>query len=137
MLPNLQSDTSLDEEEVREAAKIYRKEKRRPLTDYQKQVNDAAQNICMKNPTMLRSRARLLEAAREIVDSTYSFKKGQSRSKKYVSSAPVPKRPKISKDFREHRMKELEDELQNLSERIDYKHKRRMTCEGVRNYKSM
>ena len=81
---------------------------------------------------MFMSRARPLEAAREIVDSTYSFKKGQSKSKKYVSFAPVSKCPKIIKDFREHRMKELEDELQNLSERIDYKHKRRMTCEGLK-----
>ena len=33
-------------------------------------------------------------------------------------------------------MKELEDELKNVSERIAYKEKRREACEGVRNYKT-
>lgn len=135
MVPTLQSDVSLDEEEVREAAKIYRKEKSRPLTEYQRLINEAAQEICIQNPTMLRSRARLLEAAREKVDSTYSFKKGKSRSKKYMTSVPSPKRSKISKEFREQRMKEVEDELQNLCERIEYKEKRRRIAEDARNYK--
>lgn len=127
----------MDEDEVREAAKIYRKESSRPLNEYQKQINEAAQDICLKNPTMLRNRARLLEAAREVVDSTYTFKKGKSRSKKFMTSGPAPaKRRKLNKEYREHRMKELEDELKNVSERIAYKEKRREACEGVRNYKT-
>ena len=86
---------------------------------------------------MLWNRARLLEAAREVVDSTYTFKKGKSRSKKFMTSGPAPvKRRKLNKEYREHRMKELEDELKNVSERIAYKEKRREACEGVRNYKT-
>ncbi len=74
MVPTLDGDKGL-EEYIREAAKIYRKQTSRPLTPYQKQINECAQDICIKNPTMLRSRARLLEAAREVVDSTYAFKR--------------------------------------------------------------
>lgn len=106
----------MDEDEVREAAKIYRKESSRPLNEYQKQINEAARDICLKNPTMLRNRARLLEAAREVVDSTYTFKKGKSRSKKFMTSGPAPaKHRKLNKEYREHRMKELEDKLKNVS----------------------
>ena len=123
----------MDEDEVREAAKIYRKESSRPLNEYQKQINEAAQDICLKNPTMLRNRAHL-EAAREVVDSTYTVKKGKSRSKKFMTSGPAPaKRHKLNKEYREHRMKELEDELKNVSERIAYrdgKHVRE--CETTR-----
>ena len=109
----------------------------RPLNEYQKQINEAAQGICLKNLTMLRNRARLLEAAREVVDSTYTLKKGKSRSKKFMTSGPAPaKRRKLNKEYWEHRMKELEDELKNGSERIAYKEKRREACEGVRNYKT-
>ena len=86
---------------------------------------------------MLRNCARLLEAAREVVDSTYTFKKGKSRSMEFMTSGPAPvKRRKLNKEYREHRMKELEDELKNVSERIAYKEKRREACEGMRNYKT-
>ena len=54
-----------------------------------------------------------------------------------MTSGPAPaKRRKLNKEYREHRMKELEDELKNVSERIAYKEKRREACEGVRNYKT-
>lgn len=42
---------------------IYKKQDARPLTDYQKQINEGGQNICEQNPTMLRSREELLDAA--------------------------------------------------------------------------
>lgn len=132
----MKSDASLDKMEVREAAKIYRKEKSRPLTEYQKRINEVAQEICVQNPTMLHMRGRLLEKAREKVDSTYSFKKGKSRSKKYLTSSSAPKRCKLNKEYREQRMKGLEDELQNIRERIEYKEKRRSHSEGIRNYKA-
>ena len=85
---------------------------------------------------MLWNRARLLEAAREVVDSTYTFKKGKSRSKKFMTSGPAPaKWHKLNKEFREHRMKELEDELKHVvnvlrTKRRDGKHVKE--CETTR-----
>ena len=121
---------------MKEAAIIYRKEKSRPLTEYQKRINEVAQEICLQNPTMLRKRGCLLEKAREKVDSTYSFKKGKSRAKKYLTLSSAPKRRKLNKEYREQRMKELQEELQNVRERVEYKEKRRRTSEDMRNYKA-
>ena len=102
-----------------------------------KKINEASVGICMENPAMLKSRARLLDAARDLVDSSYKFKKGKSRSKRYLaeSNTSVPKRRKLSQEFRESRMKEIEDEIKVINERISYKEKRRTMAETVRNYK--
>lgn len=80
---------------------------------------------------MLRSRARLLDSARDVVD---NFKKGKSRSKRHLTeSSSMPKRRKLSLEFRDNRMKEVEDEIKLISERNDYKEKRRSVAETVRN----
>ena len=84
----------------------------------------------------LRSRQKLLDAARDMVGQTYSFKKGKSRSKKYCTSQPVFKRPKLSFDARVDRMKELEEEVKNIKDRISYKEKRCQMAENVKNYKT-
>ena len=102
----LAHDTGMSEEKIKESALIYKKESIQPLTDYQKCVNNATQEIYLKN---LRSRQKLLNVARDMVDQTYSFKKGKSCSKKYCTSQPVSKRPKLSFDARVDRMKALEE----------------------------
>ena len=72
-------DKDPDLEAIRAQATIYKKETARSLSSYQKQINEVAQEI--KNPSMLRSRSALLEAARVKVNESYQFKKGKSRSK--------------------------------------------------------
>lgn len=85
---------------------------------------------------MLRSRQKILSAAREEVDITYQFKKGKSRSKRCTPSEPQSaKRAKLSHDLREERIKVIQEELTNLKERLSYKHKRRLAAETVKNYK--
>ena len=125
-IPALDVDKAINESEIREYAIIYKKG---PLNEYHKQINLAAQEICGNNPTMLRSRLKLLLSAQEKVSTTYQFKKGKSRSKRLaIQSNPsmfTPKRKKISKDFRLERMKTVEEELKHLKERISYKGKRR------------
>ena len=111
-------------------ANIYNKESNRTLTAYQKAINDAAQEIFVKNPTMLRALGRFLETARDVVDSTYSFKKGKGRAKEYActtsDASSICKRSKIGSGLHENRMKEVEEELKNVGERIKYKEKRRI-----------
>jgi hypothetical protein len=122
---------------IKEAAKIYKKEDRRPLSDYQIKINEAAANICIENPSMLHSRARLLHSARDIVDSNYAFKKGKSRSKRYLDSddSLQPKRKKLSQEFRDRRIKELEIQKKSLNEKLDYKEKRRQVSENEKKYR--
>ena len=85
-------------------------------TRSEKLLRSTGKRVAVKNLTILRNRARLLEAAREVVDSTYTFIKGKSRFKKFMTSGPAPaKQRKLNKEYREHRMKELEDKLKNVS----------------------
>ena len=109
------------------------------MTDYQNRINDVSQEICVKNPTMLRSRQKLLVACQEEVNKTYQFKKGKSRSKRHIAQSDPgsskPKRKKLTKDFRLERMKAVEEEVKHLKERMSYKEKRRQMAEDQKNYK--
>lgn len=134
----LAANTGLSEEDIKQCAIIYKKESVRPLSEYQKSINKTAQEICLQNPMYLRSRQKLLDAARSKVDQTYAFKKGKSRSKKYStdSDQSASKRPRLSFDARADRMKALEEEVKNIKERISYKEKRREMAENIKNYKN-
>ena len=59
--------TSGNEERIREGSKIYRKDDKRPLSDYQKAINSAAGDICVRDPTMLTKKGELLPLAKEQV----------------------------------------------------------------------
>ena len=72
--------TSAKEERIREDSKIYRKDDKRPLSAYQKAINSAAGNICVRDPTMLTKKGELLALAKEqVYESGFQFKKGKSR----------------------------------------------------------
>ena len=72
--------TSAKEERIREDSKIYRKDDKRPLSAYQKAINCAAGNICVRDPTMLTKKGELLALAKEqVYESGFQFKKGKSR----------------------------------------------------------
>ena len=47
-------------DEIKEKAKIYRKETNRPLTSYQKKMNLAAQELCLQNPALLLNKRTVL-----------------------------------------------------------------------------
>ena len=94
----------------------------RPLTDYQKQVNEDASKLALQNPVLIQRghRQDLREKARSVVASSYQFKKGKSRSKKLsppssASSTPVT-RKKMDSELRRTRMKELEEDLKQLDQ---------------------
>ena len=114
---------------------LYKNESVRPLTNYQRRINEVAQEICLRSPSMLCNRQKLLEMARTKVDETYQFKKGKSRSKRYNPTLPPPKRKKITQDIRLAKMKTLEDDLKNIKERTSYKEKRCRVAEDLKNYR--
>ena len=80
----LAEDLNMKEEQVREEARIYRKETKRPLTPYQKKINDAAEQICLENPSMLRKRNDLIEVARAcIIKETDELRTSAKENKTY------------------------------------------------------
>ena len=104
---------------VQEQALIYRKPN---LTSFQQNVNSAAMELALENPVLIQkgNRGELLEKARSRVPSDgYNFKKGRSRSKVYGEESAVestPKRPKFDGDMRRKRKKELEEEIQDITQ---------------------
>ena len=133
--PIFAEDMNIKEEQVREEARIYRKEAKRPLSSYQK-MNDAAEQICLENPSMLRKRSDLIEAARSrIIEEGFQFKKGKSRSKKLAPSEPRSKRIKLTQHVRQTRMKNVEQDIGDIKDRISFKEKRRCAAEAIREYK--
>ena len=124
-----------EEAEIKEKAIIYRKESKRPLSQYHHRMNAAAQEICLKNPSMLTKRGELQLAAQDaVVRSGYQFKKGHSRSKKLVGE-PQLKRPKMDKDLRTQRIQELKEDIKDCNDRILFKEKRCEAASAVKNYK--
>lgn len=129
--------TADEKQDIRERAIIYRKESKRPLTLYHHRVNEAAQELCLRKPSLLMRRGELLAAAQaEVRNSGYNFKKGRSRSKKVEQKEPLrPRRQKFSKEMRTNRIKELREDIRDCNDRIVFKEKRCEAEASVKNYK--
>ena len=52
-----------------------------------------------------------------------------------MSSEPQPKRIKLTQQVRETRMRNLEEDINDLKDRISFKEKRISAAEAVRDYK--
>lgn len=133
-----------EKEKIREMAVIYKKEKTRKLSNYHKAMNKAAQDLCIRNPALLRQRSVLIEKAREkIVAEGFQFVKGKSRSKKESIEASESsdstergtKRRKLSKSIRSERLEALGEDLKNMDDRIKFKEKRIAGHENMKEYK--
>lgn len=127
-----------EKENIKEKAIIYRKQSKRPLTQYQCLVNTAAQKLCLRSPTMLTKRGDLLIAAQAAVKTNgYQFKKGFSRSKNAAStsSSPPKKRRKLNQELRTKRILELREDIKDYNNRILFKEKRCEAALAVKNYK--
>lgn len=118
---------------------IYKRESKRPLTNYQKRVNEAAIELCLRHPGLLHTRQHLLESARaKVIEGGYQFVKGKSRSKKNGDSnnaEPAPKRSKCSQQMKDDRVKTIEEESRDLADCIRFKEKRIRSYENMRDYK--
>lgn len=119
-----------------EMAIIYRKETNRPLNKCQEKLNAASQQLCLRNPGLLRQRQFMIDAAREKVIAGFQFVKGKSRSKKGLKDEePARKRPKLSQSLRENRIKEIEEDLGDVNDRIGFKDKRISAALNMKEYK--
>ena len=104
---------------MKEAAKIYGKASTKLKKKYQVRINEASEQLCMQNPSLLSDRQLLLESARKAVDSGYIYKKEKPRSRLLTNFEQVtPKRKKISADVRLERNKYLGDQIEDLTDRL-------------------
>ena len=102
-------------------------------------MNEAAQELCLQNPALLQKRIILIDEARsKIIAEGFQFVKGKSRSKKMADpdeQQRPAKRRKLSKDVREQRLKEIEEDCKDIAERLSFKEKRIAAYENSREYK--
>ena len=92
---------------VIEKSVIYRK-REGELKEYEKWVNSAATDLCLRDVSLLDKRGKLLQLARKkVANDGYVFKKGHSLSKVYGISQheSTPKQPKYSQEMREEGIK--------------------------------
>ena len=106
-----------EEKSIKEKAIIYHKQSKRQLSQYHHQVNTAAQEICLKNPSMLAKKGELLTAAQDLVmERGYKFKKGQDLKKIISNDEQKSKKLKINKDLRTQRMDELKEDIKDCND---------------------
>ena len=96
--------------------------------------------LCLRNPNLLSDRHALIEASRKKLDeSGYCYKKGKSRSKRLSpddgGDTSVNKRTKINKEYRLGRIAELQEQIKDKKEQVEYKELRREGAKTIHNYK--
>ena len=116
----------LSEDEIREKAKIFKKE---PLKRYHKELNKVSGDICVKDPALLFvPRDKLMERARQTLhESGFQYVKKKSRSKQFGSESsdePVKKRSKISTEVRRQRISQINEELNTINTQLSFKEER-------------
>ena len=126
----------MDAEDIKKEAITFTKD---PLSNFSKKVNEAAQEICLRKPSLLKNRGKLLIlATQKVHEGGYVYRKGKSRSKAYGSGyedASRPKRIKTTTDERCGRMQSIREELHDLRDRVAFKRKRLELAEQSKNYK--
>lgn len=126
----------LDTESIRDKAKIYTKAN---LSDYQKRVNDASADLCVRNPSLLLGKkGDLFKLAQEkVYQDGYQYKKGKSRSKRYLPEDDTqPNRPKLDSNTRRERIMEIQDLISDIDRTIGFKQRRIETAAATRNFKT-
>ena len=117
------------EQYIREKARFYGKDSSKPITVFQRKVNEAAEELALACPSLLHTRQTLLERARKKVDDDgYVYKKGKSRSKQHPenesdssTSTPAPKRVKVAEAVRVQRIAHIQDTIAEINREIGFK----------------
>lgn len=108
------------------------------MKPFEKRVNEAAQDLCLSDVSLLNRRGTLLQLSRKkVAEDGYSFRKGHSRSKVYglAESSCQVKRPKFDEAMRDERLQSIEEELCDISRILQYKEKRLSQHEASKNYR--
>ena len=99
-------------------------------------MNKASIELASSDPNLLQNKQKLIEQARLKVNAEYTFKKGKSRSKLSQTDVSGPKRQKTSESLWIKHIGQLEEDIQDLKDQIQFKEKWRYQAEVTKNYKS-
>ena len=133
---SIPKNVELDTESIRDKAKIYTKSN---LNDYQKRINSASADLCVRNPALLLGKkGDLFTLAQEKVhEDGYQYKKGKSRSKRYIPEGEAKtKRPRLDSTARHERIVEIQDLISDIDRTIGFKQRRIETATATRNFKT-
>ena len=121
-------------DKIMREARIYVKE---PLSDYRQQLNRLAGEMCLRDPSLLTKKGELLKLAQKTLNEEgYRYKKGRSRSKVFGSdSDAASKRAKVSEDYRQRRLQQIQEEKKSINTRISFKEKRVELASQEKNFK--
>ena len=119
-----------------EESRIYKRPDEE-LKPFERSVNAAARDLCLKDVSLLNRRSTLLESARKkVAEEGYTFKKGHSQSKVYgQSETSRPKRTKYDEKMREEHIQSIDEELADISRILDFKGKTLSQHEVAKNYR--
>lgn len=107
-----------------------------PLSAYHEKINNAAGDLCVRNPSLLSDKGERLLQARILVDqSGYQYKKGKSRSKVFGEAEIPAKRPKLDKNLRVERITQIQEEVGTINQQITFKEKRIESAVEIKNFK--
>ena len=106
-------------ETIQETSKIYgRYSKQSKLSDWQKAVNKAAYNMCVKDPDNMYDRAKLKYDAEEEARKTYVFKKAAGSRSKYEEGETSTKRAKLTSEQRQTEIEMCSSKIKSLASQV-------------------
>ena len=117
----------MDRESIKKESQIYGANSDSVnLTKYQKTINDAAFQLCLENPSLVKTKGKLLDLARKKVDSDgYTYVKKRSCSTRFGAESgckenKVEKREKLTDGLRQKRIAELCKDIETVDKVIGY-----------------
>ncbi|CAB4001247.1 nuclear localization sequence-binding -like [Paramuricea clavata] len=115
----------MDRESIKKESQIYSANSDSVnLTKYQKSINDAAFQLCLENPSLVKTKGKLLDLARKKVDSDgYTYVKKRSRSTRFGAESGRKenkggKRQKLTDGLRQKRIAELCEDIETVDKVI-------------------
>ena len=123
-------------------SQIYGKTGTLNLTKYQQSVNDAAFQLCLINGNLLKNKGKLLELAREKVNSEgYNYaKKKRSRSKQFGTGKDLEaedgpaKRQKMTDEIRQKKVSELCEDIETVTKIVTCLENERVKLANMQKY---
>lgn len=115
----------MDRESIKKESQIYGSNSDSVnLTKYQKSINAAAFQLCLENPSLVKTKGKLLDLARKKVDSDgYTYVKKRSRSTRFGAESgrkenKVEKREKLTDGLRQKRIAEFCENIETIDKVI-------------------
>ena len=130
-------------QKIQEQSQIYGQDPKKAenLTEYQKKIYLASEQLCTNDRNLLSDRKLLLQRAWDQVHRMgYAYKKAKSHSK-IINPSPesdaetFPKRKRASSDIRVKQIAAIQERIANIKNQLGFKQKHRESAQISHNYK--